>query len=174
MHMRFILTTLAVSFFLVRTQTVFAHGTGVSFEEKKEGYTIDIGHEESIAALESTRLDFALYPEDVSKVEGEVFTDAWVTITKDKKLFFGGAVDKPVFGATGFTFVFPEAGTYTIASRFQKDGETVVKSEFPLEIISPLDTKKEVNPSLTYVLLSLGSLCVGLCIGFLIPKKSKK
>jgi hypothetical protein len=154
--------------------SVSAHGTGVSFEETKEGYKIDIGHDEFIAALESTRFDFALYLEDISRVEGDVFTDAWVTITKDKKLYFGGAVDKPVFGATGFTFVFPEEGVYTIATRFQKDGETVIKTEFPLEIIPPLDATKEINPLVLYALLSFGSLCIGLCIGFLIPKKNKK
>lgn len=153
--------------------SVSAHGTGVSFEETKEGYKIDIGHDEFIASLESTRFDFALYKEDVSNVEGEVFTDAWVTITKDKKLYFGGAVDKPVFGATGFTFVFPEEGVYTIATRFQKDGETVVKTEFPLEIIPPLDAKKKMNPVILYTLFSLAGLCIGLCVGFLIPKKLK-
>ncbi len=172
--MRYLAVLIFGVIFVTGAISVYAHGTGVSFEEVKEGYKIDIGHDEFIAALESTRFDFALYPEDVSKVEGEVFTDAWVTITKDKKLFFGGAVDKPVFGATGFTFVFPEEGVYTIATRFQKDGETVIKSEFPLEIIAPLDVEKEVNPIPLYALFSFGSLCIGLCIGFLVPKKVKK
>lgn len=154
--------------------SVYAHGTGVSFEETKEGYKIDIGHDEFITALESTRFDFALYPEDVSKVESEVYTDAWVTITKDKKLYFGGAVDKPVFGATGFTFVFPEEGVYTIATRFQKDGETVIKTEFPLEIIPPVASQKKINPVLLYTLFSIAGLCIGFCAAYLIPKKNNK
>ncbi len=153
--------------------SVFAHGTGVSYEETKEGYKIDIGHDEFIAALESTRFDFALYPEDIANTDGEVYTDVWVTLTKDKKLFFGGAVDKPVFGATGFTFVFPETGTYIVSARFQKDGETVTKAEFPLTIISPLETKSKSNIPVWMLPVCVGfaSLLVGCAGGFLLARK---
>ena len=153
--------------------SVSAHGTGVSYEETKEGYKIDIGHDEFIAALESTRFDFALYPEDVTNADGEVYTDVWVTLTKDKKLFFGGAVDKPVFGATGFAFVFPEAGTYIVSARFQKDGETVTKAEFPLTIIAPLSTNTEsiVPPWIVPLSVGVTFLLIGGAGGFLISRK---
>jgi len=152
---------------------VFAHGTGVSFEETKEGYKIDIGHDESIAALEATRFDFALYPEDLESIEGEIFSDVWVTIMQDKNLFFAGGIDKPTFGGTGFTYVFPHEGTYVISARFQKDGDTVVQSEFPLEIGAPIETKKEMPALILALLIGVSGLFVGVAIGLFIPRKLK-
>lgn len=167
-------TILSVSVFsLLIASVVFAHGTGVSYEENKDGYKIDIGHDEFIAALESTRFDFVVYPENIKDVEGEIFTDVWVTFTKDKKLFFAGGVHKPVFGSTGFTYVFPEQGTYIVSARYQNDGETVVQTEFPLEIIAPLEVKKEPNPFILFGLLTLAGLLIGVAIGLFIPRKNK-
>lgn len=153
---------------------VSAHGTGVSYEETKDGYKIDIGHDEFIAAGEATRFDFLLYPENIENIEGEIFTDVWVTFTQDKGLFFAGGIHKPVFGSTGFTYVFPHEGTYTVSARYQKDGETVVQTEFPLEIIPPLTTKKEINPLILYALIALAGLVFGTAVGLFIPRKSKK
>lgn len=150
-----------------------AHGSGVSFEEFKDGYKVDIGHDEFIAQGEATRFDFALLPEDLSAVEGELFSDVWVTLTKDKKLFFAGGIDKPVFGATGFTYVFPEQGSYVVSARFQKEGETVVKSEFPLEVIAPLEEKKELNPMILYMLIGFAGLALGVATGLFIPRRTK-
>ncbi len=169
---------LYVCFFCIGTllfvTSVSAHGTGVSYEETKDGYKIDIGHDEFIAALESTRFDFIVYPENIANVEGEIFTDVWVTFTKDKKLFFAGGIHKPVFGSTGFTYVFPEQGTYIVSARYQKEGVTVVQTEFPIEVIAPLETKKEPNPFLMYGLLTFAGLLLGIAIGLFIPKKRKK
>lgn len=148
-----------------------AHGTGVSYEENKDGYKIDIGHDEFIAAEESTRFDFAVFPEDISSVEGEIFTDVWVTFTKEKKLFFAGGVHKPVFGSTGFTYVFPEEGSYIVSARFQKEGQTVVETEFPLEVIVPLEAEKEQLPFVASSIFGVGGLLLGLAIGLFIPRK---
>jgi hypothetical protein len=153
---------------------VSAHGSSFSFEEIKDGYKIDIGHDEFIAADESVRFDFALYPEDTSTPlpEGEeLFTDVWVTITQNKKPYFAGGIDKPVFGATGFTYAFPKEGEFTLSARFQKDGETVTTAEFPLTIIPPLDQKKELPPILLYALFGLAGLLVGFSVSLFIPKK---
>ena len=148
------------------------HGTGVSYEENRDGYKIDIGHDEFIAAEESTRFDFTLFPEDISNVEGAPFTDVWVTFTKDKKIFFAGGVHKPEFGITGFTYVFPKEGTYTVSARFQKDGETVVKTEFPLTVIAPLEVVKPKPNILAAVGAGVG-LLFGVAVGFLIGRKQK-
>lgn len=158
--------------FLLITASVHAHGTGVSYEENKDGYLIDIGHDEFIAAHESTRFDFALYPDDISSIEGEVFTDVWVTYTKDKKLFFAGGIHKPVFGATGFSYVFPEEGVYTVSARFQKDGETVVETEFTLDVIPPLEAdKKQQGSPIAYALFGGAGLLIGIAAGLFIPRK---
>jgi len=150
-----------------------AHGTGVSYEESKDGYLIDVGHDEFIAALESTRFDFIVYPEDITTINGEVFTDVWVTFIKDKQLFFAGGVHKPVFGSTGFTFVFPEEGVYTASVRYQKDGETVVQTEFPITVIAPLEKEPTPVPYVLYVLIALASCVTGVTVGLFIPRKNK-
>lgn len=175
MPMRPLVFLCAVFLFVSMSGHVSAHGTGVSYEENKNGYLIDIGHDEFIAADESTRFDFTIYPDDLESIEGEVFTDVWVTFTKDKQLFFAGGIHKPMFGATGFTYVFPEEGTYTVSTRFQKDGETVVETQFPLEVIPPLETESGgLPPFAPYALFAIGGLLLGGAIGLFIPKNHTK
>lgn len=166
-------TIVVMLMLLVLPVSLFAHGTGVSYEENKDGYLIDIGHDEFIAALESTRFDFQVYPEDISMVEGEVFTDVWVTFTKDKKIFFAGGIHKPEFGATGFTYMFPEVGTYTISVRFQNRGETVVQTEFTLDIIAPLEEQKKANVFVLLGLLVTAGTIAGVAVGLFVPRKNK-
>jgi hypothetical protein len=153
--------------------STFAHGTGVSHEESKDGYKIDIGYEEFIAENESVRFDFSLYPENLETVEGEIFTDVWVTFTKDKKIFYAGGVHKPEFGTTGFTFAFAEQGEFIVSARFQKDGETVTKTEFPITVIPPLEEKKREIPYPLAIAGVLGVL-MGCGIGFVVGKKVYK
>ncbi len=150
-----------------------AHGSSFSHEEIKDGYKIDIGYDEFIAENESVRFDFAIYPENTDAVEGEVFEDVWVTLTKDKKIFFAGGISKPVFGATGFTFVFPEQGSYVLTARFQKEGEAVVATEFPIEILPPLEEKSGVDPRILYALFGLSGLMIGIAVALFIPRKNK-
>ena len=150
-----------------------AHGNSFSYEETKDGYLIDIGYDEFIAADESVRFDFTVYPEDLDSVEGEVFSDVWVTLTQDRKVFFAGGVDKPVFGVTGFTFAFPKEGTYTLSARFQKDGETVVATEFPITVIPSLDTSRELPPFVIPSAAAVAGLLLGLAGGFIISNKRK-
>jgi len=152
---------------------VLAHGNSFSYEETKEGYLIDIGHDEFIAADESVRFDFSVYPEDLESVEGEVFSDVWVTLTQDRKVFFAGGIDKPVFGTTGFTFAFPEEGTYMLSARFQKDGETVVATEFPITVIPSLEKKKGLPPFVVPSGAAVAGLLIGLAGGFIISNKRK-
>lgn len=169
--MRFIFTLVVLISLFGGTEFVSAHGSSFSHEETKDGYLMDIGYDEFIAAHESVRFDFAVYPENIEVVEGEVYTDVWVTITKDKKIYFAGGVHKPVFGATGFTYVFPEAGDYVLSARFQKDGDTVVGTEFPLSIIPPLQEKKEIPPLYLMLMAAGAGLLTGFGVGLFIPRK---
>jgi hypothetical protein len=157
-------------FFFLNYSLVSSHGTGVSYEETKDGFKIDIGHDEFIAAEESTRFDFALYPENLDTIEGEVFTDVWVTFTKDKKIFFAGGINKPVFGTTGFTYVFPKEGVYTVSARFQKYGETVVKTEFPITIIAPLDLVEPTSSFLFPIVFGGFGFLIGIIFTVVIRK----
>lgn len=164
---------LLLGLLLTSASFVSAHGNSFSYEESKEGYKIDIGYDEFIAAGESVRFDYVIYPEDLDAIEGEVFTDVWVTLTKDRQIYFAGGIHKPAFGATGFTYVFPEEGSYTLSARFQKDGETVVATEFPLEILPPLTETKTVTPLIIYGLCLLAGLVLGAAIMLFIPQKRK-
>ncbi len=162
--------------FLTGVALVSAHGSSFSYEEVKDGYKIDIGYDEFIAADESVRFDFTIYPEPVESIdasEGELFTDVWVTITQDKKAYFAGGIDRPIFGVTGFTYAFPKEGEYVLTARFQKDGETVVATEFPINIIPPLDQKKTLPPMLLYGLFGVAGLLIGFAGGLFIPKKKE-
>ncbi len=168
--MKIIVTLFCIAVLCV-SNVVFAHGTGLSYEENKDGYKIDIGYSESITALESTRFDFALFPENSSSSEADVFTDVWVTVTQDKQIFFAGGVHKPVFGTTGFTYVFPKEGTYTVSTRFQKDGEMVVKTEFPLTVIPALDSQVETGSWQMPAAALVAGLFFGGSIGYIITRK---
>jgi hypothetical protein len=122
-----------------------AHGSGISHEEQKNGYFIDIGYDQEFPiAQDSLRFDFVTYPEDRGSIEGEVFTDVWVRISQDRELFFSGGINKPVFGATGFTYMFPREGTYEVFARFQNDGETVVETSFTINVL-PMVIEEEVS-----------------------------
>jgi hypothetical protein len=70
--------------------------------------------------------------------------------------------------------VFPEEGIYTVSVRYQKDGETVVKTEFPMTVIAPLQTQKEPNPFIMYGLLGSAGLLLGVAIGLFIPRRNNK
>ena len=95
-------------------------------------------------------------------------------LPKTKKIFFAGGVSKPVFGATGFTYVFPEQGSYELTARFQKDGETVVATEFPLEILPPLEVEDTgMDPKILYALFGLAGLILGVAVSLFIPRKNK-
>lgn len=170
------ITVLSAAFlfwFAACSPFVFAHNTGVSYTETKNGYNIDIGHDQFITAGQPARFDYLLSPASASSTDGEIFTDVWVTITdSNKKLLFAGGISKPTFGSTGFTYVFPKDGTYTISSRYQKDGDTVVSTDFAIQALQSTDPQG-VNPVILYVLLSLAGLVIGMAVGLFIPRKEK-
>ncbi len=157
--------------FALSSTQVFAHGSSFSYEETKDGYLIDIGYDEFIAEGESVRFDFDIYPEDITTIEGEVFTDVWVTITQNNKIFFAGGIEKPVFGATGFTYVFPEEGEYVLSARFQNEGNSIVETEFPVTIIPPLEGEETTSPIVIGGIMGVAGLICGVGIGLFIPRK---
>lgn len=174
MKNKFLYSFVFLFLFIISFSFTFAHGDGFSYEEVKDGYKIDIGHKELIAAQESTRFDFDITLENSDAVNSELFTDVWVTFIKDKKVYFAGGVHKPTFGATGFTYVFPEAGTYTVSARYQKEGETIVKTEFPITVGESSEANKNPNPFLLYGLIGCGLLLLGVAVGLFIPRKNNK
>ena len=151
---------------------VSAHGTGATFEEEKDGYFVDIGYSEPAPVeLQPLRFDFSTHVATTSEAasDDEVFTDVWVRIAQDRTLFFSGGINKPNFGPTGFTYIFPQAGEYQITARFQNDGETVVESTFPLIVAAETPSKKPLDP---YATGGVGFLA-GLLLMYFVSHKSK-
>lgn len=153
------------------SNSTFAHGTGVSFEETKNGYTVDIGYDESIFAGAPSRFDFILHPDDTDTVEGEVFTDVWVRVAQGRNLFFSGDMHKPIYGSTGFTYIFPKEGVYEIFSRFQKDDDTLVESTFTVEVGQSPDAQGSGTLPFAKLLFALVGLVLGGLTTFFLTRK---
>lgn len=168
---KIIVTTLFLLVLLLQAHVaVFAHGDGVSHEEQKDGYFIDIGYDQEFpVAQDSLRFDFVTYPDDKESIEGEVFTDVWVRISQDRELFFSGGINKPEFGTTGFTYVFPREGTYEVLARFQNDGEAVVETSFFIEVLPTTTEKKVAWVSLVFA--SSAGFVLGGAVVFLFRRK---
>lgn len=150
-------------------QLISAHGGGVSHEEYKDGYFIDIGYQINPIPFEQMRLDFNTYPENDPSAEN-VFSDVWVRIVQNKELFFSGGIDKPVFGPTGITYAFPKAGTYEIFVRFQKDVDKVVETSFTITVVPNEDEKLPFN---LFMAGSIGFILGGVAVFLIFRKKLK-
>lgn len=164
MRLPYAVLFIVISYF-IGIHAVNAHGTGVSFEEEKDGYFIDIGYSEELPeAMKPLRFDFsAILP---NTPEENVFTDVWVRIAQGRELYFSGGIHQPVFGSTGFTYVFPKEGEYEVTARFQNEGETVVETSFFLTVVPNEAALKPVNP---YAAAASG-LLVGLMSMFFLRK----
>jgi len=157
--------------FLFGTNSLFvnAHGGGVSHEETKDGYFIDIGYQILPIAFEQIRFDFNTYIQENPEIE-DIYTDVWVRISRDRELFFSGGIGKSFFGATGFTYAFPEEGTYEILARFQKDADVVVESSFTMEVLPEPNQNAHVNP---YAAASV-AFVLGSVVTFLLGRRKKQ
>lgn len=154
---------------LILVNPVFAHGTGTSFEEQIGNYLVDVGYTpRNVVSNETMRFDFSLID---TREDGPIvsFSDVWVRIEKDGTTFFAGGVHKPVFGPTGVTYIFPEAGVYTVNFRFQNDGEKIVESTFPIEVLPDPTAKDNSLPIFVFGLI-LG-LFVGVSGMFILKRK---
>lgn len=127
---------LALFICILPSHYLFAHGSGFSYEETKDGYLIDIGYDPEVPTQsDRVRFDFTVSQVDsATAVEDPAYTDVWVRIMHGEELFFSGNIHKPIFGPTGFNVVFPDAGTYDITARFQSNGKKVVETSFPFVI----------------------------------------
>jgi hypothetical protein len=112
---------------------VFAHATGQSWEVVLKEYKVDVGYDPAtFVAGETVRLDFNVTKEaNGDQVE---FGDVWVRVTKGEKTVFASGIHRPSIGRAGMTFTFPEAGDYTLSTRFEKDSTTIAETTFPMSV----------------------------------------
>lgn len=142
---------ISVFFIELSPDHAWAHGeAGLTFSatsttEDRPAYQVDVDYAESAIVADSFgRFDFNLFT-DVNRQKPVTYTDLWVRIEQkdgDKrgKTLFAGSVAKAQFGGTGFSFVFPKGGKYTMSVRYNdasKDswGTTVAEAEFPLDVL---------------------------------------
>jgi len=127
----------------------------------EEGYEVDFGYEENTLREQTqTRLSFELY-DNQSTTTLSSFTEVWVVIKGSEGTVFSGGIDRPEFGDTSISFMFPEEGEYDVQLRYQEDSEILAKGNFALQV--PMREDKQVN---TNAYLASGAL-IGLIVGFL-------
>lgn len=154
---------------VVATPIVSAHSSGASVEREVGEYLIDIGYEPTAPTAGGTvRMDLELY--ELATGADVPYTDAWILIEKSNKTYFAGGVPKARIGATGFSYLFPEAGEYEIYVRYQQDGEKVVETTFPFTVNESDGAANTDGGPLTTGLAGLAGLVIGVIAGFYLRK----
>ena len=154
MYTKLVFTLTVVSLagvFALSAETVHAHGgEELTFTSTTtEGRIVDVDYaESSIEAGSTGRFDFGLFT-DETRQRPAAFSDVWVRIvqkdgSKAGKMLFAGPIAKQEFGGNGFSYVFPEGGTYTLGVRYNDAskgdfGETVGEAEFELNVLRSPD-----------------------------------
>ena len=112
---------------------VFSHGTGESIEKTVDSYLVDIGYSpELLITGTQSRLDFLLF--DIETGQEILFSDLWLRIEKNDRLFFAGGIARPEFGSTGVSFTFFEPGDYSIFVRYEDENESLVETTVSLPV----------------------------------------
>jgi hypothetical protein len=139
--------------------SVDAHAVGVSHEAYVDGIHIDIAYSSAApTAGESVIFDFNLPLEE----EDERYTDVWVRVDgEDGSVKLATAVYNAEFGGPRLSYVFSEAGTYTLSARYENEGEVLVKTEWPITVVPARE-----NPlaSFAWYIYLLGGVLVGACV----------
>lgn len=150
-----------------------AHGTGASFEKEINGYLIDVGYDPVIlAAQEQQRFDFGVSKK--GSTEAVDFTDIWVRIApKERGIIFASGIHRPDFGLPGMTFTFPRAGEYELTVRFQKNGNVIAETSFPLTVETGEAGTPAASRMGTIVSLGIG-IILGVGIGLFIARQKNR
>lgn len=147
-----------------------AHGEdGLEFTAQGDGYTADMDYSSSVieSGGSTGRFSFSVFA-DEARTEGVEFSDLWVTITKVSNEgskrgspIFAGPINRPDFGAVGFTYAFYEPGPYVVSVRYMNEGEKITQVEFPIDVIESTDNTTDAE----LPLVPIGSALLGLVVG---------
>ncbi len=135
--------------------TIYAHGeAGLTFTSTTtEGRIVDVDYSDAyVEADRIGRFAFNLFADEKREKDAS-FTDMWVRIVKKDgsrigKTLYAGGVAKQEFGGNGFSFVFPEGGTYTLSVRYndadadEYNEQTAGEAEFELNVLRSSDEDK--------------------------------
>jgi hypothetical protein len=141
-----------------------AHGDGLVFEQETGDYKAELEIDaREVQANLPLRLNFEL--ERRESQEPMEFTDAWVSIIRIKTgeervnpTVFAGGIKKPDFGAMGFTYVFPAAGSYVARVRYHAGSETLAEAEIPFEVTEGGAATPERNLAREFMIGGFGFL----------------
>ena len=154
LHTTVLMFALGVIVFFASPEGALAHGeAGITFTSTTtEGRIVDVDYRDAYIEADAIgRFDFGLFADDTRQKQVD-FTDMWVRIVRKDgirvgRTLFAGAVAKQDFGGNGFSFVFPEGGTYTLSVRYNDAnegafGDSVGEAEFELNVLRSPDEDK--------------------------------
>ena len=161
----FLLTMLLV----VTPFVVRAHGSGVSYTEEVNGYSVDIDYStERPEVGESVIFDFKL---DKNGAVARNFSDVWVRITDGEKTPFAAGIYNSQFGGARMTYVFPTSGNYEIHARYENADGTLAEVSFPLAVVESEGTPNNSFNS-TWILYALAGAVLGFGVASLVKKRA--
>jgi hypothetical protein len=112
-------------------------------DKEVDDYIIDFGYSpENPTTKDKVAIALTLFDKNEEVIEPE---SVWIRISNSEKVIFAGTF-KPNENIA-FTYNFPEEDTYEITARFNNDKETIVETDFSLEI-------KEIVPLSSYYILA--------------------
>jgi hypothetical protein len=161
---RFLSISAAILSIVLLPHVVTAHALGASYETTVDGYTLDIGYSSPAPEVgEAVIFDFN-FPTTQDSVPP--YTDVWVRIETEQKVVFASALHNAHFGGPRMSYVFPEAGTYTIYVRYQNAEETFVEASFPMTVVPA--SQDAVSAALRTPGYGLAALGVLIALGVLL------
>ncbi len=146
-----------------------AHGDGASFETTVGEYFIDIGYSAPNPLVdEAVLFDFELTQGE----EGPAvpFSDVWVRVeAEDGKVVFASGIYNSEFGGPRISYVFPNAGNYTVSARYENEAGPITETSFPITVGAAEDTGApgEAEP----YLFGAGGLVLGLLIASFVKRR---
>jgi len=96
-----------------------------------DNYKVDFGYSpENPTTTDKVAITLTLFDTNQEVIEPD---SVWIRISSSKEVVFAGTL-KPLNGNVAFTYKFSSADNYDITARFNDDKETIVETNFSIEI----------------------------------------
>ena len=116
--------------FIVLMPNVLSH-LDAGQDKVIDNYKVDLGYSpENPKTTDNVAIALTLFDTNQEVIEPD---SVWIRISSSKEVVFAGTL-KPLNGNVAFTYKFPSADNYDITARFNDDKETIVETNFSIEI----------------------------------------